>query len=352
MRCQHRLLRQMFKNLYSMRATPFLSLRDPDSTDASLQHISRPKWTRSGSRYGSGSGSGDLSQNRYSYAEPAYGTSANAYAYDPAMSSGHPTPMQDRPFTPPFVRSGSRPDSLASSRMLSMYGSQNDYDSVYQLWRQSGTPSSFKEHLEDGDAGFFDSRRGSNAVDLEKIEKYRSGGLEPSAKAAGPAAAYAALTKGEAGSKGPKDYRAVGLARYGRGKDEGMSTKKKWLIVLAIAAVIAIVVTAVVVPITTILLKDKSPKNDHSSPSSSSGSNSGSGSNSPNTKQLATSGTNGSTIDLGNESPSPTSTISAADGLRNHSTTRRKLRTTHLRSTKSLTLRKTEFLVSTSEDGL
>lgn len=264
---------------------------DPDAYDASLQQLPRPKWSRSSSRYTAQDSPG------LPYAEPAYGSSAAAYQYDPALHRGNFTPIQDRPFTPPFGLSESRPMSQAT--MLSMH---SDYDSVYQLWRHSGTPSTFKEFVDGRDsASYFDTRRNSNANDLEKIEQYRSGAYEPQLLAADPLADQG-LHKGQAGSKGPKDYRAVGLAKYGRGKDQRMSTKKKWLILLAVAAVIGVLVVAIVVPITTILLKDKSPKSESGSPSSSSGPSSGSGSApTPSTGPvLATSGTNGSTIDLGN----------------------------------------------------
>lgn len=195
--------------------------------------------------------------------------------------------MQQRPFTPPFARSGSRPSSLASSHMLSVR-SQSDYDSVYQLWRQSGTPSTLKEFTDDGASGYYDAVRHGNAHDSEKIAQYRSGAYElgsPRLDQEG----FQGLHKGEAGAKGPQDYRAVGLAKYGPGKDQRMSTKKKWLILLAVAAVIGVLVVVIVVPITQILLKPG--HGSHSPPS---------GSGSTPEKNVAIWGTNGSTIDLGN----------------------------------------------------
>lgn len=268
---------------------------DPDTTgDASLQQLSRPHWSRSNSRYSPAERSQD------SYIEPNFGSSASAYSMGRRPSSpGQPTPIQERPFTPPFARSDSRPTSLASSHMLSMR-SQSDYDSVYQLWRQSGTPSSFKDFADDAASGFYDTRRESSARDLEKIEQYRAGAYEPRSPEQG---AFQGLHEGKAGSKGPKDYRAVGLAKYGRGKDQRMPAKKRWCILLAVAAVIAVLTIAIVVPITQVLLKDKKSDNAAShSPSggSNSGSDSGPGHTPVPEKQVAIWGTNGSTIDLGN----------------------------------------------------
>ncbi|KAJ1026272.1 hypothetical protein NDA16_002359 [Ustilago loliicola] len=272
---------------------------DPDATDASLQALSPPpRWTRSNSRYS------NLDPSLDSNLDPTIFSSASAYNYDNfynrASSPTQPQPIQARPFIPPFARSGSRPTSLASSHMLSTR-SQSDYDSVYQLWRQSGTPSSFRDFAgDDAASGYYDTRRASTAVDLEKIEQYRSGAYAPHSPPLDQP-----LHKGEAGTKGPKDYRAVGLAKYGRGKDQRMSTKKKWLILLAVAAVIAVLTIAIVVPITQVLLKsdNKSAKAGQGA-GSSSGSNQGSGSGSGSTpaveKQPEVWGTNGSTIDLGN----------------------------------------------------
>lgn len=271
---------------------------DPDSSDLSQSRLSRPRWSRNSSRY-------TPDEHRYSSYVDGPVSSAAAYQYDPALNAGHPAPIQERPFTPPFLAAESRSGSRASGSMLAPFGSDgrpdsrmtimsrnSDYDSVYQLWRSSGTPSMFQE--------FEDSRRGSNANDLEKIEQYRAGAFSPPVP---PKEQDQALHKGEAGIKGPKDYRAVGLAKYGRGKDQQrMSAKKRWMIIGGVAGLIAVLVIVVVVPITTILLKDERPKNSAASSGSNAGS--GSGSNNPSSnnpdKVLATSGTNGSTIDLGN----------------------------------------------------
>lgn len=179
--------------------------------------------------------------------------------------------------------------------------SQSDYDSVYQLWRQSGTPSTFKEFADDGASSYNDHRRGSSAIDLEKIQNYRSGAYTLQSPRSNPKEDQD-LHRGQAGAKGPKDYRAVGLVKYGRGKDQRMPAKKKWLILAAVAVLIGLLTVVVVVPITQVLFKDhnKSSKDGATSPSS--GSNHGSGSGSGSGKQLATSGTNGSVIDLGNGS--------------------------------------------------
>ncbi|SNX87453.1 related to EXG1 - exo-beta-1,3-glucanase (I/II), major isoform [Melanopsichium pennsylvanicum] len=264
---------------------------DPDDTgDTSLQQFSHPSWTRSGSRYSPEEHSRDPDLDR------PFASSSSAYRQDRTSSPGHPTLSPERPFTPPFGSYASRPVSLASTHMLSVR-SQSDYDSVYQLWRQSGTPSSFKDFAgDDAASGYYDTRRSSTAQDLEKIAQYRAGAYDPHSP---QLHADQGLHEGKAGAKGPKDYRAVGLAKYGRGKDQQMSTKKKWLIVAAVAAVVGVLVIAIVVPITQILLKDKSTRGNSSSPSS--GSNdSGPGQTPVPEKNLAIWGTNGSTIDLGN----------------------------------------------------
>lgn len=268
---------------------------DPDATDASLQRLASPKWSRSNSRYSA------FDEGLEPDSEGRFLSAAAAYQFDPALSHGHPTPMQERPFTPPFARSDSRPTSLASSHMLSVR-SRSDYDSVYQLWRQSGTPSSFRDFADDAASSHYD-RRGSQARDLEKIEQYRAGAYDPPSPPTRNAA-FQGLHQGEAGAKGPKDYRAVGLAKYGRGKDQRMSARKKWCIVLAVAAVIAICVVAVVVPITQVLLKDKSSDRQANTNGSSSNSGSGAGTGANPApapeKVVATWGVNGSVIDLGN----------------------------------------------------
>ncbi|SPC62052.1 related to EXG1 - exo-beta-1,3-glucanase (I/II), major isoform [Ustilago sp. UG-2017b] len=271
---------------------------DPDCTSGSLPPLpsQAPRWSRSNPRYSNPDPSLD------SNLDPTISSSAPAYNYDHSYNhyrSSSPTApqaIQERPFTPPFVRSASRPTSLASSHMLSVR-SQSDYDSVYQLWRHSGTPSSFRDLAgDDAASGYYDTTRPSSAVGLEKIEQYRSGAYAPNS----PPLAQQPLHKGEAGTKGPKDYRAVGLAKYGRGKDQKMSTKNKWLIVLAVAAVIAVLTIAIVLPITQVLLKSdsRSAKAGQGSGSSSGGSDQGS--NSASGKQFQVWGTNGSTIDLGN----------------------------------------------------
>ncbi|KAI3479652.1 hypothetical protein L1887_58273 [Cichorium endivia] len=83
-----------------------------------------------------------------------------------------------------------------------------------------------------------------------------------------------------------------------------MSARKKWCIVLAVAAVIAICVVAVVVPITQVLLKDKSSDRQANTNGSSSNSGSGAGTGANPApapeKVVATWGVNGSVIDLGN----------------------------------------------------
>uniref|UniRef100_V5EQ05 glucan 1,3-beta-glucosidase n=2 Tax=Kalmanozyma brasiliensis (strain GHG001) TaxID=1365824 RepID=V5EQ05_KALBG len=214
-------------------------------------------------------------------------------------------PIQERPFKPPNV-GYSRPVSAASSYMLGARR-QSDYDSVYQLWRQSGTASIYEDFPDESTAAFPDHRRSSSAMDLEKIEQYRAGGLDP--KAPKPMKAQQQnLYKAEAGAKGPKDYRAVGLAKYGKGKDQRMSPKKKLLILFAVALVICLLTVAVVVPITQILLKEDRP-NRSGAASNANGSDQGSGtpgtaSNGPQDpvtqQEIAVWGTNGSVIDLGN----------------------------------------------------
>lgn len=265
------------------------------SGDASLQHMPRPRWSRSNSRQSPGERSHDSI-----FVEGSFGPSTSAY-FDRAASPGQPMPIQERPFTPPFAASHSRPLSAASSYVLGPRR-QSDYDSVYQLWRQSGTPSSFREFADDSASAFQDHRRSSSAMDLEKIEQYRSSGFHPDSPVPDQGQ-HQNLYKAEAGAKGPKDYRAVGLAKYGRGKDQRMSPKKKFLLLMAVAAVICVLTVAVVVPITQVLLKDnKSSASGASSTSSGSGQGSGSGvpENPVPQKEVAVWGTNGSVIDLGN----------------------------------------------------
>ncbi|KIS66378.1 uncharacterized protein UMAG_10211 [Mycosarcoma maydis] len=271
---------------------------EPDASgDASLQPLSPPRWSRSNSRY-----SPDERDQDPLFVETSLTSSNSAYPAQRAASPGNPIPIQERPFTPPFARPGSRPLSSSSSYLFATR-SQSDYDSVYQLWRQSGTPSSFREFAEDNDStsGYRDYRRGSSAMDLEKIEAYRAGATD-SALPESAQKEYQGLHKGQGGKKGRKDYRAVGLAKYGRGKDQRISTSKKCLILTAVALVIAVLTVAIVVPITQILLKP-APANagaENGGSDNGSGPANNSASNPTPEKQVAIWGTNGSVIDLGN----------------------------------------------------
>lgn len=196
---------------------------------------------------------------------------------------------------PSFMRdSMGRPSSYASSHLLS--GSTSDYDSVYQLWRQSGTPGSFKDLEEAG--GYGKGSRPGTWGGQSTLGRDSPYGL--------PAAGVAQLTKGEGGARGPKDYRAVGLAKYGPGKDQKKPPKRKWLILLGVAFALGLVLVAVMVPISQTVLKDQSSGNSSSqNGAAATGDKDGDGKEEGKTEVdpktlVATWGTNGSEIDLGN----------------------------------------------------
>lgn len=267
---------------------------NPDrSGDASLQPLSPPRWSRRSSRRSREGRTVDPL-----FVEASFSPSTSAYPADRAASPGMPVPTREGPFTPPHARPGPRPISAASTNMSvpRSKSALSDYDSVYQLWRRSDTPSSFMEFA-DGD-----SRRASSAMDLEKIEAYRAGGVNPMSPGLAQKE-YQSLHKGQAGRKGRKDYRAVGLAKYGPPKDKRMSASRKCLIITAVGLVIAILAVAIVVPVYMFFLRDKGRPSQANSDTAG-GSGQGSTPSEPNgstpERQVAIWGTNGSVIDLGN----------------------------------------------------
>ncbi|PWN51778.1 glycoside hydrolase [Violaceomyces palustris] len=243
-------------------ARDFLS---PSHTESSLQvplEGSSQKWTRPKSR-----------SHSSIYADPYSEKEVGVFT---GISLGAPSVRDTLP----------RPPSMASSHMLS--ASNSDYDSVHRLWRNSGVPSSYKDD------------EGDSAAQRQNLDAARHRDSELGF----PAAGTSPLTRGEAGHKGPADYRSVGLGKYGKPKEQ-YSAKKKGLILCAVAILIGILVTVIVVPITQVLLK----KNDDSIKSSSQGgqgdesaggtSTSTSAPSTP-TRTVSVYGYNGSEIDLGN----------------------------------------------------
>ncbi len=163
-----------------------------------------------------------------------------------------------------------------------------------------------------------------------RIEQYRAGAYDPPSPPTRNAA-FQGLHQGEAGAKGPKDYRAVGLAKYGRGKDQRMSARKKWCIVLAVAAVIAILRRRRRGAHHASTTQDKSSDRQANTNGSSSNSALELGPEPTQLPHLKKSWRRGVSMarssTLATATTSPTSTTLAVAGLPSHSTTRHRLRT-------------------------
>ncbi|EPQ27082.1 uncharacterized protein PFL1_05366 [Pseudozyma flocculosa PF-1] len=287
----------------SRRGSPRSELASPELDPEAGGSLRPPRWARQTSRYSNTSSSSAGHPPYRDDEDPAYGHGVEMS--EVAAAAGLPLPAFSRD-------SSGRVTSMASSNMLSISGS--DYDSVYQLWRNSGTPSTLAASDRRG-SYMSAATREASAADLAMIEQYRSGTLPAgsggSGGGGGRAKGFVGLTRGQGGAKGPKDYRAVGLGKYGPGKDRQMSRKKRWLI--ALGAVLALIVLAVVivVPLSQTVFKSQdgssSASKDGGDVAGSGGKGSKDGSDAAGNKPavdpkelVATWGTDGSTINLDN----------------------------------------------------